>query len=127
MVWLRRIALGLSICLIGCSSKMDIQLIRYPEAAGLADRGEGCDLRFLDAAALIEHPECKDVGDVFVGNTGFSISCDEERVMGEIRLAACGLGADTAVVRRLRGTRSTCYEARARLLSCSIAGKRGES
>jgi hypothetical protein len=122
----RRAALGLSIFLLGCSSKMDIQLIRYPEAAGLADRGDDCEMRLVDATAPLEG-ECRDVGDVFVGDTGFSVSCDEERVMGEIRTAACRLGADTAVVRRLGGMSSTCYQARARLLSCSIAGDRGES
>ena len=39
---------------------------------------------------------CRDVGDVFVGTRGFSRGCEEERVMAEVRQAACSVGA-TAV------------------------------
>lgn len=53
-------------CTLGCSSKMDIHVIRYPETRDLASRGEACDVRlFEDDASLTS--DCRDVGDVFVG------------------------------------------------------------
>jgi hypothetical protein len=111
---------------VGCSPAMDIQLIRYPEGAALSSSDDDCTVQLLGASAALAD-DCKDVGDVFVGDTGFSVGCDEERVLGEIRNAACRLGADTAVIRRIGDIWSTCYQARARLLMCPSSHSREDS
>lgn len=111
---------------VGCSPTMDIQLIRYPEGAALSARNDDCAVQFLGASAALAN-DCKDVGDVFVGDTGFSVGCGEERVLGEIRTAACRLGADTVVVRRIGDVWSSCYQARARLLVCPTSYSREDS
>jgi hypothetical protein len=105
---------------------MDIQLIRYPEGAALSSRVDGCAVQLLGASTELAD-DCMDVGDVFVGDTGFSVNCGEGRVLGEIRAAACRLGADTAVVRRIGDVWSTCYQARARLLVCPSSQSREDS
>jgi hypothetical protein len=97
----------------------DVQLIRYPEAAGLTPRAPDCEVRFLDWHAR-PAPGCADVGDVYVGDLGYAlIGCGREQSEEKIRAEACRIGADTAMLRRIRDFHSSCFQARARLLRCA--------
>ena len=102
----------------GCA--LDVQPIRYPESVGLDPRPDDCTVRVLEWHRGPEG-ECREVGDVYVGDRGlaFFSGCGKERVLGEIRGQACRLGADTALVRRIKDFGTSCYEARARLLRCN--------
>ena len=59
------------------------------------------------------------VGDVFIGDTGWSISCGEERVRSDLELEACKLGGDVALVREVRDSHTSCYQARAVAYYCA--------
>jgi hypothetical protein len=107
------------VALAACA--VDVQTIRYPEAGDVAARPAGCEVRVVDWYRT--PPEgCVDVGDVYVGDRGLAAfssgGCGRERVEGEIRAAACEIGADLAMVRHIKELRSNCYQARARLLRC---------
>lgn len=102
--------------LAGCA--LDVQAIRYPEAATLAARPADCDVRIVDWHRTPE-PGCEEVGDVYVGDRGMRLfGCGQERIEREIREEACRLGANLAMVRRIRDFISPCYQARARILHC---------
>jgi hypothetical protein len=101
---------------LGCA--VDVQVIRYPEAPELPARPEGCAVTLRDWHKLPEST-CVDLGDVYVGDRGLMLfGCGRERADREIRAEACRLGADTALVRRIRDPHSICKQARARLLRC---------
>jgi hypothetical protein len=111
---------GLSLLVLATGCALDVQPIRYPESADLAPRPDGCDVRVLEWHRGPEG-ECREVGDVYVGDRGlaFFSGCRKELVVDEIRAQACRLGADTALVRRVKDFGTSCYEARARLLRCN--------
>lgn len=100
---------------------MDIQVIRYPEADQSAKR-DVCP-KIIEEGTLAMPEGCTDVGDVFVGDTGFSTNCERGRVLAEVSAAGCQLGADVAIVRKLNDPQSSCYQARARLLRCPPAAE----
>jgi hypothetical protein len=110
--------LGPLLFVAGCA--LDVQPIRYPESADLAPRPDGCEVHLLEWHRGPEG-ECREVGDVYVGDRGVALfsGCGKQRVETEIRTQACRLGADTALVRRVKDFRTSCYEARARLLRCN--------
>ena len=95
----------------------DVQVIRYPEAAGVAARPEGCAVKLLDWYAAPQQG-CVDLADVEYGDLGYARECGREQAEAAIRAEACRVGADTAVVRRIKDFQSNCYQARARLQRC---------
>jgi hypothetical protein len=99
---------------------MDVQTIRYPEAAGAAPRPEGCEVKLLD---WYKRPPagCSDVADVYVGDPGWYLICGREATERLVVAEACRVGADTALLRRVDDKSSACFEARARLLRCAAA------
>ncbi len=109
--------------LLGCSSKMDILVIRHDRSLSLEPRAAGCELELYSEHA--EVPEtCVEVGDVYVGDPGRSRKCGQERVEREIRDAACAFGANAAqVVTHHEPTffGSSCHQMRARFLRCDVA------
>lgn len=112
----RTLTLACVALLLGCS--LDVQTIRYPEAAGVAPREPGCAVRLIDWYRAPEDG-CRELGDVSIGNPGFSFfQCDQAQAEQAIRNEACLVGADTAMVRRIKDAHAACYQARARLLRC---------
>ena len=110
--------------LLGCA--LDVQTIRYPEAAAVSPRPDGCEVKVLEWHRA-PYPECRELADVYVGDPGLAfLNCGRKRVEERIRDEACRLGADTALLRRVRDFHSSCYQARARLLDCS-ATSRGQA
>ncbi len=109
---------GLALALCACSSRMDFQAVRYPWVAARTPKAPGCELSVL--AHGDRHVEdCEAIGDVFVGDTGWSIDCGGERVLRDIEAEACRAGADTITVRPLEDGVSSCYQARAMLFVCN--------
>jgi len=102
---------------------MDLQVIRYPSAPDPAPKGIGCDIVLLREGSPTAK-RCQAIGDVFVGDTGWSISCAKDRVVRDIKNEACRSGADTITVRRLSDWQSSCYQARAQLLVCNLEGSK---
>lgn len=105
-----------ALALAACAT--DVQVVRYPEAEGVAARAPECAVDFLDWHAR-PAPACVDLGDAYVGDRGYALlGCGREQAQEALRAEACRLGADTVVMRNLRDFHSSCYQARARLLRC---------
>jgi len=120
MVVARRGLAVLPLLALAClSPELDVQVIQYPGAPPRASDVDPalCDVDLLDPGhhALAA---CRDIGDAFVGDTGSSLDCGEERVTEQLRRVACRAGADTMVIRRVEDPLSDCFQARARLLVC---------
>ena len=128
-VGVRAIVVVLS-CVAVAACALDVQTIRYPEAAGVPARPADCDVRVIDWYRT--PPEgCVEIGDVYVGDRGAATmswgGCGRAKVESEIRAAACGIGADVAMVRHIKELRTSCYQARARLLRCAPDQAAGEA
>jgi len=114
-LWLALLVL-LPLC--ACTPQMEVQVVRYPEA-DRADAEPSCPKVIEDGARIPSG--CIDVGDVYVGDTGFSTRCHRERVLSEVHSAGCQVRANLAVARRITDPISSCYQVRARLLRCPPA------
>ena len=104
----------------GCSSKMDVFTIRRPDSVPRPAKPMGCALQ-------VHPPEyrfpsgCREVGDVFVGDNGWSVDCGRDRVYRLVRDEACVFGADAAQIINQYGPDfggSWCHEVRARFMEC---------
>lgn len=116
---IRRLGALLSLVACACVTRdMDVQVIRYPGAPIPPRPGTGCDVDLLGEDHF-ELVHCRDIGDVFVGDTGSSVECGRARVRREIHREACRAGANAVVIRRIHDPNSDCYNARARLLLCT--------
>ena len=104
----------------GCTTRLDIMTIRRPDAPALARKPAGCPLQIYATDQSL--PEgCREIGDVFVADTGWSYDCGLERVTGIVRNEACSQGADAAQLVTHYDpsiTGSTCHEVRFRFLVC---------
>jgi hypothetical protein len=113
-------SLAFATVLNGCSSPtMAVQVIRYLQAPPAATRS-GCAVETIDEG----HPlasGCCELGDVFVGDTGWTDPCDRDRVLKEVRAQACTLGGDTVILRPVADDASSCFQVRARVLRCATA------
>lgn len=114
-------AIGIT-CALACSSEMYIQPIRYP-GMERTPRPSACDIRFLAETATPD-ATCEAIGDVFVGDTGFSTNCDIIRVRGDVRRNACDLGGDTVTLRKVPDGISTCSQVRALVYRCAAPAVR---
>ena len=96
---------------------MHVQAIRYPDVE--AERGKpDCELRFVTEAAPVER-QCVLIGDVFVGDRGFSTNCGVARVRREVRKRACEMGGEVARIHDIRDWMSNCSQVRAMVYDCS--------
>ena len=69
---------------------------------------------------------CREVGDVFLGDSGYTTNCGQARAYDELLHQACLFGADAVqVVRAYQSSplSSTCYQVRARFLVCTDDGE----
>lgn len=112
-----RLLVVTAVIALGCSSKLYIQSVRYPGTGDVTEQ-PGCNARLLVEDAPLAN-ECALIGDVFIGDTGFSMNCGIERVRAELRTAACRLGGDTVRIRRLKDVHSNCAQARAMVYRCA--------
>ena len=106
--------------LAACSEEYMVQVIRQPDTPMLAQRDERCELTVYRARDTVP-AGCREVGDVFVGDSGATWNCAEPRTLDEVRRQACLFGADAAQVVRVHPgsfTGSSCDQVRARFLVC---------
>jgi len=116
----RAATLVLALVAIGCSSRMAIQTVSRPNPPPLVPRSPSCSLPVYAHDAPID-ASCVEVGDVYVGDTGWSIDCGLERVRALVQEQACRFGADAAQIVSHHEPSffgSTCHQMRARLLAC---------
>ena len=104
----------------GCTRTLQIQVVSQPNRGTLAARAETCAARLYAQNEAVP-ASCTEVGDVFVGDTGWTVDCGAARVRDEIRRQACLFGADAVQVIREREPsffESSCDQVRARFLAC---------
>jgi hypothetical protein len=109
----------------GCSGTFAVHLVTQPDAGALTPHAEGCDVQLYEQT---ESPpsDCREVGDVFLGDTGYTTNCGRERAREELLHQACRFGADAVqIVRAYESSplSSTCYQVRARFLVCTDDGE----
>ncbi|MDX2167769.1 MAG: hypothetical protein SF182_11920 [Deltaproteobacteria bacterium] len=116
-----RLALA-ALCTLGaCSTtKLEEQIIRYPEAAGVAALPKDCPVATLEQGQPLPSGCCA-VGEVFVGDTGFSYDCQRDRVLKHMQTQACALGGNTLVTWPVQDSDSNCQQLRGRVLRCTTA------
>lgn len=105
----------------GCSSKLEIQTIRRPDAPALVPKYAGCRIEVHPEGYRFE-PGCREVGGVFVGDTAWSTDCGWDRVLDVVREEACAFGADAAQIVAHHEPSvfgSSCHQVRARFMVCS--------
>jgi hypothetical protein len=115
---IRRLPLA-AIALFGvaCSSTLAVHPIDYGRLPAEARGPAGCRALLVDSASEIPE-DCVAVGDVFIGDTGSSFQCGEERVRSDLSLEACKLGGEMALVREIEDPHTSCWEARAIAFHC---------
>jgi hypothetical protein len=124
----RRFLLALSlVAALGCRSNVAIQTIARPDLEPRAPKSPNCELIVRPADYRFD-PGCREIGDVYIGDTGFSVNCGLEQVMDIVRGEACRAGADAAQVVAHHEPSffgSTCHQVRARFLVCEpeVAGE----
>jgi len=109
---------ALAVC--GCSTALEVQTVGRPGWESPGPRDRNCPL-VVHAIGEELDPGCREVGDVFVGDTGSSTDCGWDRMIDTVRMQGCFYGADAAQIVRHREPsfwESTCHQVRARLLSC---------
>jgi hypothetical protein len=107
----------------GCSKTMDVFSIRHPSSVPRPAKPAGCALEVHPESYRFP-PECREVGDVFIGDNGWSYDCGWDRVRERVRDEACAFGADAAqIVNHYEPDffGSTCHEVRARFMECGHA------
>lgn len=112
--------LVLTLAVAGCSEKLAVQVIRRPDEPPRPSKVATCPLR-LELQGHRFGPECREVGDVFVGDAGSSRSCGYDRVLSVVREEACRFGADAVQIvshNQPRFFGSTCHQLRARFMAC---------
>lgn len=103
-----------------CSRTIEVQVIPYPWVAQLRPKSADCTVPIYREGDSVPKT-CSDVGDVFVGDTGYTTGCGLDRMLDEVRVQTCLYGADAAQVMRMQEPSffgSSCYEIRARFLKC---------
>jgi hypothetical protein len=87
----------------------------YQPASAFDDRA--CHVA-VKRGATFAPEEIQVLGEVDIGDTGFSTDCEEQTVIALLRKEGCAAGADVAdiVEEHRQDIASTCYRAKARLL-----------
>lgn len=113
-------ALVLLAAVTGCSETLAVHVVTQPDAGALRPRGDACAPHIYAQEDAVPS-ECGEVGDIFLGDTGFTTNCGRERVLDELRRETCSFGANAAQIVRAHDAGSygsSCYQVRARLLVC---------
>ena len=109
------------VLLVSCSRQLAVYPIDY-EMVPKEPVAAGCKAGLLYQSEGLSG-DCIPVGDVFVGDTGWSTSCDWERVTTRLAIEACQLGGNMALVREVEDPTLTCYQARALVFRCPTDAK----
>ncbi len=118
--------------ILGCfalaCSTMDIEIVRFEASAALPP-SDPCGIRFHRGSTVLER-ECDLIARIRIRDTGFSNDCRSDRIRREIQRIGCEMGGDSAELRAVSNSLSTCIESDADLYRCdpgrvSGSGSRG--
>lgn len=113
--WLRVLGVGAAALAAACTSDMNVTVTRTPAADEVLAGGPHCAPQRLTASEA-DGLGCFLIGEAFVGDTGHSWRCSQERVERDLTSVACSLGADAMLVAPVEG--SGCHQARASFFAC---------
>jgi hypothetical protein len=111
----------LLLAVLGC--QYDVQTVARPSEPRRAAKPLSCSLTLHPPGYRFD-PGCREIGDVYVADTGWTTECDLETARERIRLEGCAFGADAAqIVNDHEPTAfgSWCHQVRARFLVCEKA------
>jgi hypothetical protein len=119
-------ALVLLLALVATGCSTEIQTVGRPGAPPRVPKSEDCALPVYESDSPLD-ASCVEVGDVFVGDTGWSTDCGIDSVREQIRKEGCLFGADAAQIVRHHEPSpmwgSTCHQVRARFVVCKQPGE----
>ena len=104
----------------GCAA--DVQTVGRPDAPATTPKSADCEVPVHPIDYRVG-PGCQEIGDVYVGDTGFTVDCEWQRVKRIIRAQACLAGADAAQIvahHQPSFWSSSCDQVRARFLVCAL-------
>ena len=116
-----RIAWAIATALAVCGCAANVQTVARPDAPLRAAKPPSCQLPVHPADRRLG-PACVEIGDVYVGDTGFTTDCGWNRALEIVRQEACRFGADAAQIVAHHEPSfwgSTCHQVRARFLVCA--------
>jgi hypothetical protein len=107
--------------LINCSPK--ITRMGYNENK---NKTAQCDV-IIKENATIDETMGKVIGEIKVGDTGFSTNCDEEKVMRILKEEACSIGADIINIKEIErpDLASSCYRVTAEFIKLNDSNMKG--
>jgi hypothetical protein len=113
-----RFSLGLATLLV-LSCAPGVRLARHSEA--LVAKPPDCELDVYEPGLLPADHSLPVVGDIYIRDTGFTVSCGKTRIRQLLHQRACEAGADAIEIYRERAPDlwSSCYRVRARLIKYS--------
>jgi hypothetical protein len=122
MGWISVCALGMS---CAGSPNLVVQVTQYPEFK-TRQRVQSCGAKLAESSVEILTVEdaipdgCVQVGDIFIGDSGWSRGCEPRDLTDRLRLAACQREVSTVKVLHLTEPYddSYCYQLRAGMLMC---------
>jgi hypothetical protein len=105
---------------------LEVQVIHYPGFEHHESRVEPCeDVQALSKIHILAvdelRPEgCRQIGDVFIGDSSTSYPCEPEDLIERFRLTACLEGAAMTQIIHITSPRDgqSCHQLRAALLIC---------
>jgi hypothetical protein len=125
---LRTWSCALAIAICACESLPEVQTVLRPDGQNLEPRERDCPLVVYPIGQRLD-PSCKEVGDLWVGDTGSTTECDWDQVLDTVRRHACFAGVDAAqIVNHYEPSfwASTCHQVRARLVVCRSEDGHGQ-
>src|SRR5262249_28921557 len=90
-------ALVALVAVFACTRRLQVHVIAQADRGTPAPRPDTCEARWYEATEPLA-ASCREIGDVFVGDTGWTFDCAAERVRAEVRRQACLFGADAVQV-----------------------------
>ena len=106
---------------LGC--QYDVQTVARPGERARTPKRVGCTLELHPPGYRFD-PACREIGDVYVGDTGWTTDCDLEKARETIRAEGCRFGADAAQIvadHEPTAFGSWCHQVRARFMLCEGA------
>ena len=105
---------------------LEVQVIHYPGFEHRESRDEPCeDVQTLNSIRVLAVDElrpkgCRQIGDVFIGDSSTSYPCEPEDLIARLRLTACLEGTAMTQIIHITSPRGgqSCHQLRAALLSC---------
>ena len=126
---------GLTIFAVSCTlltgcffppADLEVQVIHYPGFEHRESRDELCeDVQALNKIHVLEAHElrpkgCRQIGDVFIGDSSTSYPCEPEDLIERLRLTSCLEGTAMTQIIHITSPRGgqSCHQLRAALLTC---------